>query len=83
MEIEKVGLTISRLKREAETLDIICKRKMNKTKDEKERQAIDFEYSTAIQNLAFSIMELEQFVTNQGLESVSDVDKVLQTIRKK
>lgn len=83
LEIEKVGLTISRLKREAETLDIICKRKMNKTKDEKERQAIDFEYSTTIQNLAFSIMELEQFVTNQGLESVSDVDKVFQTIRKK
>ena len=56
---------------------------MNKTKDEKERQAIDFEYSTTIQNLAFSIMELEQFVTNQGLKSVSDVDKVFQTIRKK
>lgn len=83
MEIEKVNLTIGRLKREADTLDIIRKRKMNNAKEEHERDSIDFEYATIIKNLGFTILELEQFVTSQSLESVFDVDKVFQIMRNK
>lgn len=83
MEIDKVNLTIGRLRREADTLDIIRKRKINNTQDEEEREAIDFEYDTTIQNLRSSVSELEQFATNQSLESVFDVDKVFQIMRNK
>lgn len=83
MEIDKVNLTIGRLKREADTLDIIRKRKINNTKDEEEREAIDFEYDTTIRNLGLSVTELEQFATNQSHESVFDVDKVFQIMRNK
>lgn len=83
MEIDKVNLTIGRLKREADTLDIIRKRKINNTKDGEEREAINFEYDTTIRNLGLSVTELEQFATSQSLESVFDVDKVFQIMRNK
>ena len=83
MEIDKVNLTIGRLRREADTLDIIRKRQINNTKDEEEREAIEFEYDTTIQNLRLSVTELEQFATNPSLESVFDVDKVFQIMRNK
>ena len=48
-----------------------------------EANVISFEYSSKIENLSFTIMQLRQLVTQLKLDAVMDVDSFMKDISKK
>ena len=48
-----------------------------------EANVISFEYSSKIDNLSFTIMQLRQFAAKLSLDAVMDVDSFMKDITKK
>ena len=82
MEIERINTEIERLKREADSLKSVRDMKQNHAVPE-EANVISFEYSSKINNLSFTIMQLRQLATNLSLDAVMDVDSFMKDITKK
>ena len=82
MEIERINTEIERLKREADSFKSVMDMKQNYA-DPEEANVISFEYSSKINNLSFTIMQLRQLATNLSLDAVMDVDSFMKDITKK
>ena len=82
MEIERINTEIERLEREAETLKSVRDMKQNHANPE-DANVISFEYSSKINNLSFTMMQLRQLVTQLNLDAVMDVDSFMKDITKK
>ena len=82
MEIERINTEIERLEREADSLKSVMDMKQNHAAPE-EANVISFEYSSKINNLSFTIMQLRQLATNLSLDAVMDVDSFMKAITKK
>ena len=82
MEIERINTEIEMLKREADSLKSVRDMKQNHAAPE-EANVISFEYSSKINNLSFTMMQLRQLVTQLKLDAVMDVDSFMKDITKK
>lgn len=82
MEIERINTGIERLEREADSLTSVRDMKQNHAAPE-EANVISFEYSSEIDNLSFTIMQLRQLSTKLNLDAVKDVDSFMKDITKK
>lgn len=82
MEIERINTETERLVREANTLKHIRDMKQNNATPE-EAEIISFEYSSKINNLSFTIMQLRQLARQLSSEAVMDVDSFIKDITKK
>ena len=82
MEIERINTEIERLEREADSLKSVRDMKQNHANPE-DANVISFEYSSKINNLSFTMMQLRQLVTQLNLDAVMDVDSFMKDITKK
>ena len=82
IEIQRINTEIERLVREANTLKSVRDMKLNHATPD-EANVISFEYSSKIENLSFTIMQLRQLVTQLNLDAVMDVDSFMKDITKK
>lgn len=82
MEIERINTEIERLERETDSFKSVMDMKQNHAAPE-EANVISFEYSSKIDNLSFTIMQLRQFAAKLSLDAVMDVDSFMKDITKK
>lgn len=82
MEIERINTEIERLVRESDSLKSVMDMKQNHAAPE-EANVVSFEYSSKINNLSFTIMQLRQLATKFSLDAVMDVDSFMKDISKK
>ena len=82
IEIQRINTEIERLVREANTLKSVRDMKLNHATPD-EANVISFEYSSKINNLSFTIMQLRQLATKLNLDAVKDVDSFMKDITKK
>ena len=82
MEIERINTEIERLERETDSFKSVMDMKQNHSAPE-EANVISFEYSSKIDNLSFTIMQLRQLSTKLSLDAVMDVDSFMKDITKK
>lgn len=82
MEIQCINTEIERLEREADTLKSVRDMKQNHANPE-EANVILFEYSSKINNLSSTIMQLRQLATQLSSEAAMDADSFKKDITKK